>query len=349
MEKIPVGILGATGLVGQKFVLALADHPWFELTDLAASERSVGRPYAEVASWKQALPIPESIAARVVKPCRPDLDCRIVFSGLNSSVAGEIEADFAKAGCWVFSNAKNYRMAPDVPLVIAELNPDHLNLIAVQRKNRGWTGAIVTNANCSAIVLTLSLGPLHRAFTLEKIQVVTFQAISGAGYPGVSSMDILGNVIPFIPGEEDKIEEEPRKILGSSNGKTIVAADFAVSAQANRVPVEEGHLECVSVALREKPSLDEVRRCWEEFRGQPQEMQLPSAPSKPVIVLDEPDRPQPRLDVWKYQGMSSLVGRLRPCSLQDFKYVVLGHNTIRGAAGASVLNAELVLQMGMLD
>ena len=211
MEKIPVGILGATGLVGQKFVLALADHPWFEIRELAASERSLGRPYAEAASWKQSTSIPESVASREVKACQPGLDCRIVFSGLDSSVAGIVEADFARHGYWVFSNAKNYRMAPDVPLVIAELNPDHFNLIPAQRKNRAWPGAIVTNANCSAIVLTLSLGPLHSAFTLEKVHVVTFQAISGAGYPGVSSMDILGNVIPFIPGEEDKIEEEPRK------------------------------------------------------------------------------------------------------------------------------------------
>lgn len=349
MGKIPVGILGATGLVGQKFVLALADHPWFEIHALAASERSVGRRYSEVTSWKQSVPIPESVAFREVQPCQPHLDCRIVFSGLDSSVAGEIEADFAKGGYWVFSNAKNYRMAADVPLVIAELNPGHLELISVQRKNRDWSGAIVTNANCSAIVLTLSLGPLHRAFGIKTVQVVTFQAISGAGYPGVASLDVLGNVIPFIPGEEDKIEEEPQKILGSFNGKSISAADFSVSAHANRVPVEEGHLECVSVTLEQKPSLDELRRCWEDFRGRPQEVELPSAPARPVLVLDEPSRPQPRLDVWKFGGMSCLVGRVRPCPLADFKYVVLGHNTIRGAAGASVLNAELAAQMGMLD
>lgn len=349
MSKIRVGILGATGAVGQKFVLLLAEHPWFEIGALAASERSVGRPYEEAVSWRQAAPIPESVRRGVVQPCEPDLDCRIVFSGLDSSVAGEVERDFARAGSWVFSNAKNYRMEPDVPLVIAELNADHLDVIPHQRRNRRWPGAIVTNANCSAMELTLSLGPLHRAFGVTALQVVTFQAISGAGYPGVPSLDILGNVIPYIAGEEEKIESETQKILGRLNEGAFEPASFKVSAQANRVPVEEGHLECVSVAFKRRVTPQDAIGCWEEFRGPAQELGLPSAPERPVVVFRAPDRPQPRLDVWKFNGMSSIVGRVRPCSILDLKYVLLGHNTIRGAAGASILNAELALKRELID
>lgn len=349
MKKIPVGILGATGTVGQKFILLLAEHPWLEIRELAASDRSAGSCYEEVVSWKQPRAIPEQVRKMVVKPCHPNLDCRIVFSGLDASVAGEIEKAFALAGYWVFSNARNYRMEPDVPLLIAELNADHLDIIPYQQKNRGWSGAIVTNSNCSAMALALSLGPLYKTFGLEAVHVVTFQAISGAGYPGVPSLDILGNVIPFIAGEEEKIEREPQKILGTVAANSIRPASFTISAQANRVPVEEGHLECVSLRLGTKAALEDVIRCWEEFQGAAQELGLPSAPEKPVVVLREKDRPQPRLDVWKYDGMSSIVGRVRTCPLMDIKYVVLGHNTIRGAAGASVLNAELVIKRGMLD
>ncbi len=349
MEKIPVGILGATGAVGQKFILLLADHPWFEIRELAASERSSGNRYQDVVTWKQADPIPESIQQMMVKNCEPNLDCKIVFSGLDSSVAGNIEEAFAHAGYWVFSNARNHRMEPDVPLVITELNPEHLNIIPHQQKNRGWKGAILTNANCSAIVLALSIGPLHKMFGLEAVHAVTLQAVSGAGYPGVSSLDILGNVIPFIPGEEEKIESETQKILGVLDQDRFRPAAFTVSAHANRVPVEEGHLECVSVKLKEKAPLEEVIRCWQEFTGPEHELKLPSAPEHPVVVVSEKDRPQPRRDVWKYQGMSALIGRVRPCPLLDIKYVVLGHNTIRGAAGASLLNAELVFKKGMLD
>ena len=349
MKKIPVGILGATGIVGQKFILLLADHPWFEIRELAASERSAGRSYQEAVSWKQATAMPEKVGPMMVKPCQPNLDCRVVFSGLDSSVAGEIEKAFALKGYWVFSNARNYRMEADVPLVIAELNADHLDIIPFQQKSRGWEGAIVTNSNCSVMVFALSLGPLHRSFGVEAAQVVTFQAISGAGYPGLPSLDILGNVIPFVAGEEEKIEREAQKMLGRVVENTIEPASFLVSSHANRVPVEEGHLECVSVRLSTKASVEEVIRCWQEFRGTAQELELPSAPQQPVIVFSEEDRPQPRLDVWKYNGMCCLVGRVRPCSVLDIKYVVLGHNTLRGAAGASLLNAELAIKRGMLD
>ena len=347
MSRIPVGILGATGAVGQKFVSLLSSHPWFEVRELAASERSSGHLYREVVTWKQTSLIPETIGDLVVKECRPDLDCRIVFSGLDSSVAGEVEKDFAGAGYWVFSNAKNHRMDPDIPLVLAELNSEHLDIIPQQQKSRGWEGAIVSNANCSAIVLALSIGPLHKSFGLEAVDVVTLQAISGAGYPGVPSWDILGNVVPFISGEEEKIESETQKILGQLDGDRIRPADFAVSAHANRVAVEEGHVECVSVRFTSKASPEEVIQCWQEFRGPPQELNLPTAPKQPVVVFSEPDRPQPRLDVNKYGGMAALVGRVRPCPLFDIKYVVLGHNTIRGAAGASILSAEMVVEKGV--
>jgi aspartate-semialdehyde dehydrogenase len=349
VNKIPVGVLGATGAVGQKFVTLLADHPWFELRELAASDRSAGHRYGDIVSWKQAGSLPEAASALEVKTCKADMDCPIVFSGLDSSVAGEVETEFASRGHWVFSNAKNHRMDPDVPLLIPELNTSHLDIVPWQRKNRNWSGALVTNANCSSIVLALSLGPLHRRFGLELVQVVTFQAISGAGYPGVPSLDILGNVLPFISGEEDKIETETQKMLGALENDSFSFAQFTVSAQANRVSVEEGHLECVSLRLKTKASVEDVIAAWEEFKGPPQELNLPSAPRDPVVVFRDENRPQPRLDVWKYGGMSSLVGRTRPCSVLDIKYVVLGHNTIRGAAGASILNAELVREKGLLN
>ncbi len=348
MSKVPVGILGATGTVGQKFILLLADHPWFEITELAASERSAGKVYEEIVSWKQTVAIPEKVRKMVVKPCEPNLDCKFAFSGLDASVAGDIEKAFAENGYWVFSNARNYRMESDVPLVIAEINASHLDILPFQRKQRGWPGAIITNANCSAIVLALSLGPLHKTFGLSLVNVVTFQAISGAGYPGVPSLDILGNVVPFIGGEEPKIESETQKILGTFSANAIQHADFLVSAQANRVPVEEGHLECVSVKLRTQASIEDLIACWRDFQGETEGLDLPSSPENPVVVFNEKDRPQPRLDVWKYKGMSSIVGRVRPCPVLDFKYVVLGHNTIRGAAGASVQNAELVFKKGLI-
>ena len=349
MVKIPVGILGATGTVGQKFVLQLENHPWFEIRELAASQRSSGKRYEDAVNWIQPASMPESVRDIVVKECRPDLQCKVVFSGLDSSVAGEVEESFAQQGYWVFSNAKNHRMDLDVPLVVTELNPEHLKIIPQQQKVRGWEGAIVANANCSSIILALSIGPLHKMFGLERVHVVTLQAISGAGYPGESSIDILGNVIPFISGEEDKIETETQKILGALEEESFQPAAFTVSSHATRVPVEEGHLECVSLSLKNKASIEEIIHCWEDFRGSKQVQSLPSSPRQPIAVTREKNRPQPRRDVEKYNGMSALVGRVRECPLFGLKYVVLGHNTIRGAAGASVLNAELAVAMGFLE
>ncbi len=355
-EKIKVGVLGATGAVGQKFVQLLAHHPWFELAEVAASERSAGKTYGETTRWFQNSPLPERIRHLAVKPCRPGLDCRIIFSGLDAAVAGEVETEFAAAGYAVFSNARNHRLDDDVPLVIPEINADHLALIDRQRNKNaapglqptGGPGFIVTNSNCSTMFLAMALGPLHQAFGVEKVFVVTMQAISGAGYPGVASLDILGNVIPFINGEEEKIEIETRKILGALAGERVQLADFAVSAQTNRVPVEDGHTECVALKLKKPASLEAIKEQWRAFRGSPQELQLPSAPPQPIIVLDEMDRPQPKRDVMAAKGMATLVGRIRPCPILDFRFVILGHNTIRGAAGASILNAELLVAQGRI-
>src|SRR5436309_3236139 len=318
-EKIPVAVLGATGAVGQKFIKLLQDHPWFEVTQVAASERSVGRRYEEVVAWKQNTPIPESVRILEVRPCTPDLDCRIAFSGLDAAVAGEVEDSFARAGCVVLSNSKNHRMDADVPLVIPELNYDHLGLIPLQRRNRGTGGYIVTNSNCSTMFLAMALGPLHRAFTVEKVFVATMQAISGAGYPGVPSLDILGNVIPYIGGEEEKMEIETRKILGRFNGETVELADFPVSAQCNRVAVEDGHTESVSVKLGRPTSAREIAELLESFTGPPQALRLPTAPERPIVVCAAQDRPQPRFDVDHSGGMAALVGRIRPCPVLDFK------------------------------
>ncbi len=342
-EKIKAGVLGATGAVGQKFVQLLENHPWFELTEVAASERSVGKTYGEATRWFQNTPLPERVRHLAVKPCQPELDCRIVFSGLDASVAGEVETEFAAAGYAVFSNARNHRLDDEVPLVIPELNADHLTLIERQKSKRGGSGFIVTNSNCSTMFLAMALGPLHQAFGVEKVFVVTMQAISGAGYPGVASLDILGNVIPFINGEEEKIEIETRKILGTLTGHRVELADFAVSAQTNRVPVEDGHTECVSLKLKKPALLEAIKECLHNFHGLPQKLKLPSAPPQPILVLDEVDRPQPKRDVMAANGMATLVGRIRPCPILDFRFVILGHNTIRGAAGASILNAELLV------
>jgi aspartate-semialdehyde dehydrogenase len=347
-EKIKAGVLGATGAVGQKFVQLLANHPWFELAEVAASERSAGKTYGEATRWFQPTPLPERAGRLPVKPCQPKLDCQIVFSGLDAAVAGEVETEFAAAGYAVFSNARNHRLDDDVPLVIPELNADHLQLIELQKKKSGGAGFIVTNSNCSTMFLAMALGPLHQAFGVEKVFVATMQAISGAGYPGVASLDILGNVIPFINGEEEKIEIETRKILGALAGDRVQLADFVISAQTNRVPVEDGHTECVSVKFRKPASVEAIKERLQNFRGLPQELKLPSAPPQPIIVMQEPDRPQPRRDVMAANGMATLVGRIRPCPLLDFRFVILGHNTIRGAAGASILNAELLVAQGRI-
>lgn len=348
-NKIPVGVLGATGAVGQKFVALLEDHPWFELCELAASDRSAGKSYKEATVWRQYKPIPESLKDRAIKPCEPSLDCRIVFSGLDSSVAGEIEEKFAQAGYIVLSNSKNHRMDEDVPLLVPEINPEHLSLITVQRKKRRWPGAIVTNPNCSTIGLVMALAPIHRAFGVNRVIVTTMQALSGAGYPGHSAIDMLGNVVPFIGGEEDKVETEPLKIMGALEGDRIRFADFRISAHTNRVFVEDGHTECVSAELERKAGPDDVARVLAQFCSLPQELNLPSAPERPVIVTDEKDRPQPRFDRDAGKGMSAVVGRIRECPVFDIRFVVLSHNTIRGAAGAAILNAELMKAQGLLQ
>jgi aspartate-semialdehyde dehydrogenase len=347
MPKIKVGILGATGAVGQRCVQLLDNHPYFAVTALAASDNSAGKPYAEACRWRVSADMPTWAREMVVQPCEPELDCELVFSALPGDVAGEIETTMAAAGYAVSSNASAHRMDPDVPLVVPEINPQHLGLIPLQQRQRGWArGFIVTNPNCSTIHLALPLKPLQDAFGLKKVLVTTLQAVSGAGYPGVPSLDIIDNVIPFIGGEESKVETEPLKILGQFDGVGIVMAEARISAHCNRVLTLDGHLECVSVELEQKATLDEVRAVMSGFRGEPQALNLPSAPARPVVVRDEPDRPQTRFDRDAEKGMASVVGRLRPCSILDWKFVTLGHNTIRGAAGAAILNAELLVARG---
>ncbi len=345
-SRIPVAVLGATGAVGQTFIRLLADHPWFELAELAASERSAGRPYAEAARWIGDA-MPERVRDMTVRPCDPrQVTAPLVFSALDSSVAGEVELAFARAGRLVLSNAKNYRMDDDVPLVIPEVNADHLALLEVQRAKRGWSGGIVTNANCASIMAVMALAPLHEAFGVSRLFVATMQAVSGAGYPGVPSLDILGNVIPFINDEEAKIETEICKMLGRRGETRIESADIRISAHANRVPVENGHTVCLSVDFGTHVSADAALEVLREWRGDPSARDLPSSPARPLVVTDLPDRPQPRRDVDSGRGMTVTVGRVRTDPLFDVKLVAMGHNTIRGAAGASVLNAELLVSTG---
>lgn len=346
-----VAILGATGAVGQAFIRLLANHPWFELSEVAASERSAGKPYAEAARWIGGDAMPSGVAGMTVKPCDPKaISADIVFSALDSSAAQDAEPAFARAGKMVLTNAKNYRMEPDVPLVIAEVNPDHLDVLEAQRRHRGWAagGGIVANGNCSAIVTSLPLAPIHQRFGIEKVIVVTMQAISGAGYPGVPALDIVGNVVPYIGDEEPKIEGELRKFLGKTSGESIKSADFLVSAHANRVPVEHGHMICMSIALEKRADAAEVEHAISEWRGAESARSLPSSPERAVIVTDQPDRPQPRRQVDTGNGMTVVVGRVRPDPIFDVKLVAMGHNIIRGAAGASVLNAELMMHCGLL-
>lgn len=349
MSQIEVGVLGATGAVGQQFVRLLEGHPWFKLTWLGGSERSAGKRYADAAPWRLGAAIPPDVANLVVQTPTPGAAPKLVFSALDASVAQEIEAAFAAAGHYVVSNTRNYRMEADVPLLVPEINADHLSLVTRQA-SRGWKGAIVTNPNCSTVVLTMALAPL-RAFGLQKVAVTTLQAISGAGYPGVPSLDILGNVVPFIGGEEEKIESETNKILGSFDAKGstgVVPHPAVVSATTTRVPVIDGHTISVSVALEQPVSLDDVRAALTAFRGKPQEHKLPFAPAQPVVYLTEANRPQPRLDVDRDNGMTVTVGRLRACPVLGYKFVALGHNTVRGAAGVAILNAELMKAEGLL-
>jgi aspartate-semialdehyde dehydrogenase len=343
------GVLGATGMVGQRIVKLLADHPWFELTAVAASERSTGKTYAEAARWHLEGPVPERARGLLVKDLDPSLDCDFVFSALDSSVAGEAEERFARAGYPVVSNSKNHRTDPDVPLLIPEVNASHVNCIPVQQKNRGYdSGFIVTNPNCSTAGLVLVLKPLADAFGLEKLFVVTLQAVSGAGYPGVPSMDALANVVPFISGEEEKMEAEPQKLLGKWDGNRFIGAGLGISAHCNRVPVVDGHLECVSVRLKKTATLAEVRDALCDFEVSEELASLPTALKHPVVVHDAEDRPQPRKDANTGHGMAAVVGRVRECPLLDVKLTLLSHNLLRGAAGAAVLNAELLAARGFL-
>ncbi|HXD49115.1 MAG TPA: aspartate-semialdehyde dehydrogenase [Gemmatimonadaceae bacterium] len=346
-----VAVLGATGAVGQTFIRLLVDHPWFELVEVAASERSAGKAYAEAAKWIGADDMPASVAGLTVLACDPaQITADIVFSALDSSVAGDAEPAFARAGKMVLTNAKNHRMAPDVPLVIAEVNPSHLRVLEAQRKGRGWTGGIVANGNCASIVAALSLAPIHQRFGISKIITMTMQAVSGAGYPGVPSLDILGNVIPYIPDEEPKVETEIQKFLGSIDAaaSAIHSGTFAVSAHTNRVAVEHGHTICLSVELETKADAPAVEQAIRDWRGDESARGLPSSPERPIVVSDRPDRPQPRRQVDTGHGMTVVVGRVRPDPVFDVKLVAMGHNVIRGAAGASVLNAELMLHCGLL-
>ncbi|MGP8246795.1 MAG: aspartate-semialdehyde dehydrogenase [Bryobacteraceae bacterium] len=345
--RIEVGILGATGMVGQHFIKFLQGHPWFDLKWLGASDRSAGKKYRDAMTWHLGV-VPDAVADLVVEDCQPGNAPRLLFSAMDASVATEIERAFAAAGHVVVSNSKNHRMENDVPLLVPEINPDHLKLVPGQQRLRGWKGQIVTNPNCSTVVLTMGLAPL-KPFGITKVITTTMQAISGAGYPGVASMDIVGNVIPFIGGEEEKMQQETQKILGEFRGDHVEPLAAKVSAHCNRVPVVDGHTVTVSVELSAKPAEADLRAAFDTFRGVPQERDLPSAPKRPVIYMEEVNRPQPRKDAERERGMAAFVGRLRACPVLDYKFVALGHNTVRGAAGAAVLNAELIRSEGMLD
>lgn len=344
--KLKVGILGATGAVGQKFVQILGNHPWFEVTVLAASARSAGKPYGEATNWIGSTTIPAHLVDKEVVLAEPGFDCDFVFSGLDSSVAGDLEKAFAEAGYPVISNAKNYRMHQSVPLLIPEVNPDHTALIRTQRWGSG--GYIVTNPNCSTVGLVCALKPLYDAFEIDAVQVTTMQALSGAGYPGVSSLDILGNVVPYIGGEEDKLVTEPLKLLGQLEQDTLTPAAFVVSPQCTRVPVLDGHLETVAIRFREKVTAAAVSEAFDSFVSPLAGMDLPTAPDTFLKRFDDPRFPQPRRHANLGDGMTVSVGRVRPCEVLDVKFVVLSHNTIRGAAGGAVLNAELLVKQGYL-
>jgi len=346
-DRIPVAVLGATGSVGQRFVQLLEHHPWFRLHEVIASERSAGKSYGDAADWRLDTLLPRAAAALGVKPLGSALESRLLFSGLDSSVAGEAEEQYADRGCVVVSNSKNHRMDSDVPLLLPEINSDHLAAIEHQRKRRGG-GYIVTNSNCSTMGLALAIAPIERLAGIEQLFVTTMQAISGAGYNGVASYAILDNVIPYISGEEEKVESEPQKILGRWDGQRFVPAPIRISAQTNRVPTIDGHLMTMSMKLRQAASSSQLIDAMREFRGEPQELRLPSAPAHPIHYIDAPDRPQPRLDRDRERGMSVSVGRLRPDPILDYRMVALVHNTIRGAAGAALLNAELLEAKGML-
>lgn len=347
-SRIPVSILGATGTVGQQFVRLLADHPWFEIAQVAASEQSAGKPYAEAVRWRDKTAIPDAVAGLVVRRCDDTLDAPIAFSALDAALAGPLEQALAARGVFVVSNASSHRMHPRVPLLIPEVNPDHLGLLADQRRVDGWTGGIVANPNCSTATIVLGLAPLHQAFGLRRMVAATLQAVSGAGYPGVASLDIVGNVVPFIGGEEEKIERETRKLFGTFAGGTVAEADIVVSAHTNRVPVVDGHLAVVSVGFETTPTPEAAVEALGAWRGPDRVVGLPSTPERAVVVDLRTDRPQPRLDLDAGQGMTVTVGRVRPCPLFDLRMAILGHNTVRGAAGAAIQNAELLVAEGVV-
>jgi len=340
--RIPVGVIGATGMVGQQFISRLAHHPWFEVTWVAASERSEGKRYHEAASWRLSTPMPDGVRSLPVQACVPGKGPKVIFSALDAKAADALEHQFAAAGQTVLSNARSHRMDPLVPLLIPEINADHLGVLPEQRKVKGWSGAIVTNPNCAAVVLAMALAPLRR-FGVHAVMVTTMQAVSGVGYPGVASLDILGNVIPFIGGgEEEKIEKEMVKIFGREPHRAII------SAQVNRVAVIDGHTMTIAVDFETETSEDEVIDAMRTFQGRPQELRLPTAPRPPLLVMSEENRPQPRLDAGLGDGMTVTVGRIRECPVLSYRFVALGHNTIRGAAGASILNAEMMKAEGVL-
>ena len=344
-QKIKVAVLGATGSVGQKFIELLSDHPWFEVAELAASERSSGKKYKDATNWIMQTPLQTKFADMIVKDCKPDLESKIVFSALDAGVAGEIEKEFAEAGYYVISNARNHRFSEDVPLIIPEVNPEHLEMIKTQK----YKGAIITNPNCSTIGMVLALKPLQEHFGIESINVVTLQAISGGGYPGIPSMDILDNAIPFIGSEEGKMETEPLKIFGTLVDGKIQNADIKISAQCNRVAVNDGHLECVQVKLKKETSVEEIIKVWNAFRSDAQELNLPTAPKQPIHYFEEERLPQPKIQRNLEGGMAVSTGRLRKDVHFDYKFVALSHNTVRGAAGGTILIAELLKAKGYLD
>jgi aspartate-semialdehyde dehydrogenase len=346
-SRIPAGILGATGMVGQHFINFLQGHPWFEVTFLGASDRSAGKKFADATSWRLDGPMPDSVANLVVQECKPGAGTpKLMFSAMDASVATEIERAFAEAGHAVVSNSKNHRMESDVPLLVPEVNADHLKLLPHQAR-RGWKGFIATNPNCATVPLATALAPFKQ-FGISRVMATTMQAVSGAGYPGVPSMDILGNVIPYIGGEEEKVQQETQKILGDFAGDHVIALNAKVSAQCNRVAVIDGHLVAVSVELTKKPSREDLLAAIEGFSGVPQQKKLPSAPEKAIYYLDQQDRPQPRRDASRDRGMAVTMGRLRACPVLDWKFLCMAHNTVRGAAGAAVLNAELMYAEGLL-
>ncbi len=347
-NKIPIGILGATGMVGQRYIQLLENHPWFEIAWLAASDRSSGKKYGEAAKWRLDTPLPRRIAEMTVSPAEPAGAPKVIFASVDAAIAREMEPAFANAGCAVVSNSSAFRMSPNVPLVIPEVNGDHLEMIEEQPSRQQSGGYIVTNPNCSTIGLVMALKPIEERFGIEQIFVTTMQAVSGAGYPGVASMDILDNVVPYIGSEEEKMEAETLKLLGHVDGHAVQPLKAGITAHCNRVAVVDGHTECVSLKLRRPATREQILEAWGDFRPLAGR-DLPFAPEQPVEWADQPDRPQPRLDRNRGRGMAVTVGRLRPCNLLDWKFVLLSHNTVRGAAGATILNAELLASLGKLE